>query len=132
MIERVERELLIPATCEAVWEAVTGPGWLADEVRLELHPGGEASFRDRRVDKTGWVEEVRAPARLAFWWGVDGQPATRVELTLEPIALDPRIERDGDGTRLRVVECRPLELIDLIGTPLAGGGRPFGPALVAA
>jgi hypothetical protein len=43
---------------------------------------------------------------------------------------------DGDATRLRVVETRPLDMLDLVGTPLPGlgglGGRTYGPALVAA
>ena len=37
-------------------------GWLADEVELELRPGGDASFRIGDEVRTGWVEEVRAPA----------------------------------------------------------------------
>lgn len=123
-IDRVQRELLLPASPRDVWDAVTSPGWLADEVRLDLRPGGDATFRSRQAVKTGWVEEVRAPARLAFWWAADGEPATRVELTLEA---------ERDATRLRVVESRPLELLDLVATPLPGsGGRSFGPALVAA
>jgi uncharacterized protein YndB with AHSA1/START domain len=124
--ERIERELLLHASPEEVWEIVTGDGWLADEVELELVPGGEARFAsDGGAQKRGWVEEASAPARLAFWWASDGEPASRVELTLEP---------DGDSaTRLRVVETRPLDVLDLVGIPLPGtGGRSFGPALVAA
>jgi uncharacterized protein YndB with AHSA1/START domain len=125
MSDRVERELLLPASAEELWDAVTGDGWLADEVELDLHPGGDASFRSQDTVKTGWVEEVFPSERLAFWWATDGEPATRVELTLEP--------RDETLTRLRIVETRPLELLDLIGLPLPGnGGRSFGPALVAA
>jgi uncharacterized protein YndB with AHSA1/START domain len=125
MSERVERELEIPATAEEVWEAVTGESWLADEVQLDLRPGGDASFWSATDGvKTGWVEDVVEPERLAFWWATDGEPATRVELTLLP---------DGELTRLRVVETRPLDLLDLVGTPLPGvGGKTFGPALVAA
>ncbi len=125
MSDRVERELVLPATREDVWEAVTGDGWLADEVMLELLPGGEARFSSGSEIKTGWVEEAIAPSRLAFWWANDGDPATRVELTLE---------RDGEAaTRLRVVESRPLDVLDLVGTPLPGtAGRSFGPALLAA
>jgi uncharacterized protein YndB with AHSA1/START domain len=125
VLERIERELLLPAAREQLWEIVTSDGWLADEVRLDLTPGGDAAFRSRGVVKRGWVEEVRAPARLAFWWAADGDPATRVELTLAP---------EGDAvTRLRVVETRPLDVLDLVGTPLPGvAGRSFGPALVAA
>ena len=124
MAERIERELLIAASPEDVWEAVTGESWLADEVTLDLTPGGDAEFRTRDEVKTGWVEDVLAPERLAFWWTTDGEPATRVELTLTPA---------DDATLLRVVETRPLELLDLVGMPLPGiGGKTFGPALVAA
>jgi uncharacterized protein YndB with AHSA1/START domain len=124
MAERIERELLIDAAPEDVWDAITGEGWLADEVSLDLVPGGDAEFRTRDEVKSGWVEDVHAPDRLAFWWAADGEPATRVELTLSPA---------DELTRLRVVETRPLELLDLVGTPLPGaGGRTFGPALVAA
>ena len=130
MANRVQRELSLPASLQDVWDAVTGDGWLADEVRFDLRPGGDAYFRDAEDVKTGWIEEVRAPdaaetrARLAFWWASDGDPATRVELTLE---------QRSDSTRLRVVETRPLELLDLVGVPLPGvSGPSFGPALVAA
>jgi uncharacterized protein YndB with AHSA1/START domain len=121
MSDRIERELLLPASREEVWDTVVRDGWLADEVEFDLRPGGDAEFRSSDTAKSGWVEEVREPARLAFWWAADGEPATRVELTLDDV---------GAHTRLRVVETRPLEALDL---PLPGiGGRTFGPALVAA
>jgi uncharacterized protein YndB with AHSA1/START domain len=124
MAERIERELLIAASPEEVWDAVTGESWLADEVLLDLRPGGDAEFRSEEAVKTGWVEDVQAPERLAFWWACDGEPATRVELTLTP---------EAQATLLRVVETRPLELLDLVGMPLPrAGGKTFGPALVAA
>jgi uncharacterized protein YndB with AHSA1/START domain len=126
MSDRIERELLVDASPDEVWEAVTRDGWLADEVELDLRPGGDAQFRSADGVKSGWIEEISAPARLTFWWAVDGEPATRVELTLAP-------EAKSSMTRLRVVETRPLELLDLVGLPLRGiGGRTFGPALVAA
>jgi uncharacterized protein YndB with AHSA1/START domain len=125
MSDRIERELLVPASAQEVWDAVTSSGWLADEVALHLTPGGDALFRSERgPDKTGWVEDVHAPERLIFWWAADGEPATRVELT---------IAEELEATRLRVVETRPLEMLDLVGMPLRGiGGASFGPALVAA
>jgi uncharacterized protein YndB with AHSA1/START domain len=137
MTDRIERELELPAPSDEVWEALTDPeqlaGWLADEVRFDLRPGGDASFRDGDVIRRGWVEEVAPPdspagreaggGRLAFWWASDDEPATRVELTLEPAP---------GGTLLRVVETRPLELVDAIGSPLFGSGTAsFGPELVA-
>ena len=125
MPERIERTLSLPAPPETIWEVVTDDGWLADEVCFDLRPGGDAHFQSQASSKAGWVEEAIAPSRLAFWWAVDDEPATRVELTLE--------SQDDGGTRLRVVESRPLDVLDLIGTPLRRtGGVPFGPALVAA
>jgi uncharacterized protein YndB with AHSA1/START domain len=134
MTDLIEREMDLAATPDAVWEALTDPdwlgSWLADAVELELWPGGEARFAVGDSVRTGWVEEVTPPGdergdgRLAFWWAEDGEPASRVELSLSP--LDP-------GTRLRVVETRPLQLLDLVGVPLPGqAGQRFGPALVAA
>jgi uncharacterized protein YndB with AHSA1/START domain len=125
MSDRIERELVIHACRERVWEAITSDGWLGDEVALELLPGGDAHMRSGDEVKTGWVEEAVAPVRLAFWWATDGDPATRVELTLE--------QAGEAATLLRVVESRPLDVLDLVGTPLPGaGGSTFGPALVAA
>jgi uncharacterized protein YndB with AHSA1/START domain len=143
MTDLIERELELPAPPEAVWEVLTDPGWLqewlADEVSLQLSPGGDARFRIGEETRNGWVEEVTPPSegatgRLAFWWETGGGEAgdmSRVALELTHLA---------QGTRLRVVESRPLDVLDLVGTPLGGhtdtvgdlGGERFGPALVAA
>ena len=49
MTDQIERELLLPGTPAELWPALTDPdwlgSWLADEVVLELTPGGEARFR---------------------------------------------------------------------------------------
>jgi uncharacterized protein YndB with AHSA1/START domain len=132
MVDQIERELLLPAPPEEVWDVVTAPGWLADDVVLELVPGGGAQFVSGEQVKDGWIEEAVAPGtaagdagRLAFWWAADGDPATRVELTLEP---------EGEAsTRLRVIEARPLDVLDVVGIPLPGSsGANRGPALLAA
>lgn len=130
MDDQIQRELWVQAPAREVWEVVTGADWLAEETLLELCPGGEAFFRDGSEVRTGWVEEAIAPGeggspgRLAFWWAREEDAATRVEITLEP--------RES-STRVRVVEARPLELLDLVGLPLGRpSGRTFGPALVAA
>ncbi len=130
MTECVKRELLLPASVQDVWDVVTADGWLADEVNLDLRTGGEARFCLDGEARTGWVEEVVVPdeaarrARLIFWWAADGEPASRVELT---------VEAQDAVSRLRIAETRPLELLDLVGVPLPGvSGPSFGPALVAA
>src|SRR5436305_9936655 len=126
MANQIERQIDLHGTPEELWLAITDAaalsGWLADEVQLELVPGGEACFRDGDVVRGGWVEEVLPPggparadgvaARLAFWWNAEGEPASRVELTLIPLR--------ESLTRLRVVEAQPLEALDLVGLPLPG------------
>ena len=64
--------------------------------------------------------------RLCFWWQAGDEAASRVSLEL--IAGD-------DETTLRVIEARPLEVLDLVGLPMSGnaaGGERYGPALIAA
>ena len=136
MTDRIERICELEATPTTVWQAITDPdwlcSWLADEAVLELVPGGEARFVVDGQERAGWVEEVIAPAdgrggRLSFWWQEDDEPASRV--TFEVAA-------ERQGTRLRIEETRPLEVLDLVGIPLrstgGAGSSSFGPALVAA
>jgi uncharacterized protein YndB with AHSA1/START domain len=134
MSDMIERRIELPASLEIAWQAVTDPEWLAlwlaDEIVIDPRPGGEARFQTGSETRTGWIEEVCAPedrgaGRLAFWWAVDDEPASRVELTLTEI--------EAGRTLLRVVESRPLDVLDLVGTPLRGhGGATYGPALIAA
>ena len=135
MTDIIEREIELPATVQTVWQAVTDPDclseWLADEVSLDLRPGGEARFISGKEVRTGWVEEISPPddegpgtGRLAFWWSVDDEPASRVCFSVT--------SRDDGATVLRIVETRPLAVLDLVGVPLPGhGGTTYGPALVA-
>jgi uncharacterized protein YndB with AHSA1/START domain len=134
MSDRIERRIELPTSLELAWQAVTDPDWLAlwlaDEIHLDPRPGGEARFQIGSETRTGWIEELcppddRSAGRMAFWWAVDEEPASRVELTLTEI--------ESDRTLLRVVESRPLDVLDLVGTPLPGHrGATYGPALVAA
>jgi uncharacterized protein YndB with AHSA1/START domain len=130
MPDRIERELVLPAPPEDVWNLITGPDWLAEDVELDLVPGGEARFTSEDLTRTGWVESALAPepeqagGHLIFWWSGDGEPASRVELVLEP--------EPGSSTRLRVLEERPLEVLDLVGLPLPGQSQSDrGPMLLS-
>lgn len=128
-IERIDRDVLVPARPDAVWTVITSDGWLAERVELELTPGGDARFSDPGGERTGWVEEALPPSgdgpgRLVYWWGPEGEPATRVELTLVP--------EGRASTRLRVIESRPLEALELVALPLPGQGDVSrGPAMLA-
>ena len=99
------REITLPATAEEVWRSLEEPAWLGGDASIELHPDGEV----RAGDRTGFVEEVDEERRLVFWWAAPDEDSTRVELSLE---------EDGDVTHVRVVESRPLAMLDLYGAEI--------------
>jgi uncharacterized protein YndB with AHSA1/START domain len=117
MKDAVERELLVPEAPEEVWRSLSQPGWLGDDASIELWPAGEV----RAGERSGFVEEADEPRRLVFWWSVPGEEASRVELDLE---------EEDDGTRVRVTESRPLEILSVrardlaVEIDLAGGSGP--------
>jgi len=119
MDELVERELTVPEGIEEVWELLAEPEWLGEDASIELREAGDV----RAGARTGFVEEVDEPRRLAFWWSAPDEESSRVELELE--------ETDA-GTHIRVTESRPLAILD--GRDLAvelggsGGGGPVASA----
>ena len=95
----IHREIVLPAPRAEVWEALTEPerleDWFANDVDLDLRPGGGASFRwSNGEERHATVTEVDFEHRLTFEWDEEGE----VELTLDD---------DADGTRLTVVESSP-------------------------
>jgi uncharacterized protein YndB with AHSA1/START domain len=95
----IRKEIVLPATRDDVWEALTDEDrledWFATAVELDLRPGGGASFRwSNGEERHATVTEVEPARRLAFDWEDEGT----VEFTLDD---------DVDGTRLVVVESSP-------------------------
>ena len=106
-MDTADSELVVPATVEETWEAITDPDqlgeWLAEDAEVELLPGGDLRIAFDDGERSGFVEEVDEPRRLVFWWSEADEESTRVEIDLEP---------EPDGTRVRVVESRPLRDLD--------------------
>jgi uncharacterized protein YndB with AHSA1/START domain len=129
--DEVTRELLIPAQPAEVWSTLTDPdaleGWFADEATLDPEPGGEVRFRlPDGEERSGFVEEVAEPDRLAFWWRPaedPDSPLTRVEFSLT---------EEAEGTLLRVVESRPtISLETLLSPSFEPGWGAEGPQMRA-
>jgi uncharacterized protein YndB with AHSA1/START domain len=107
--DRIERNVVIAATLERVWELVTSPEhvgrWFADGgAEIDLRPGGVMTLTwQAHGTFYGRVEVVEPPHRFAYRWlwkmNLEAQPvpgnSTLAEFTLA---------RDGDGTRVTVVE----------------------------
>ena len=92
----VTREVVVPAPPEEVWQALTEPErleeWFANEVELDVRPGGAGLFRwDDGEERRAVVREVEPEERLVLDWDDEG----RVVFTLEEVP---------DGTRISVRE----------------------------
>jgi uncharacterized protein YndB with AHSA1/START domain len=96
----VEREIVLPAPPEAVWESL--PAVFGDGGEVVAEPGGSLRSVGPDGARIGVVEEADAPHRLTFWWvPVDGDDApSHVE-----IALDPVETGNGVGTIVHVREA---------------------------
>jgi len=107
--DRVEREILIDAPIEVVWEVISDPahvsGWFGEIAEIDLRPGGRITHAWEEegglTEERGIVEKVEPPHYFAYRWirGAEAEArednSTLVEFTLT---------LDGEGTRLRVVE----------------------------
>jgi uncharacterized protein YndB with AHSA1/START domain len=102
----VERELMIDASPETVWEFLVDPGkavrWMGQAAELEPRPGGlyRVGVIPGRVARGEFVE-LDPPHRLVFTWGwEDGEDgpgvvppgSSTIEIVLTAV---------GSGTRLR-------------------------------
>jgi uncharacterized protein YndB with AHSA1/START domain len=125
--ERIEREIIVPASPEETWRAVTDADqvteWLAEEASFDLRPGGELAVRFEGDLREGFFEEVEEESRIVFWWGEPGEELTRVEIDLAEV---------DDGTRVRVVEVRPLVTVDAFGTGIESDFGGTAPQMSAA
>jgi uncharacterized protein YndB with AHSA1/START domain len=104
--DRIEREIVVAAPPERLWEILTRPEhiarWFMMESQVDLRPGGAMVLTSEEFGKfQGVVETVDPPHVFSYRWArhpdipVAEGTATLVEFTLTP---------EGDGTRLRVVE----------------------------
>jgi uncharacterized protein YndB with AHSA1/START domain len=112
----VERETMVEATPEEVWEALTDEDrleeWMAPDVELDPVEGGDVAVRDGDDERAGTVEILEENERLAFTWSRPGEGESFVEFTIEALP---------GGSRVTVVET-PIGP-----TAIAAGG--WGPRL---
>jgi uncharacterized protein YndB with AHSA1/START domain len=99
----IEREIVIEASPETVWELLVDPdeatGWMGQAATFDLRPGGR--YRVEVVPgrtASGEFVEIDPPHRLVYTWGWehDGSPVPPGSTTIE-FELTP----SGDGTLLR-------------------------------
>jgi uncharacterized protein YndB with AHSA1/START domain len=108
-IDRIEKDVLIAAPLERVWELITTAEhlgrWFGNAgAEIELRPGGALALHWQEQGSVyGRVEAVEPPRRFAFRWVLAGEPQaepTPANSTLTEFTL----AAEGDGTRVAVVE----------------------------
>src|SRR3954467_3598997 len=121
----VERDTLVEASPEEVWEALTDEDrleeWLAPDVELDPVEGGEISVSDGEDRRTGTVETVEEDERFAFTWTRPGEGESFVEFTIEALP---------GGSRVTVIETPTYSAATHTAagsTAIAAGG--WGPRL---
>src|SRR3954449_13020898 len=91
----VERDTLVEASPEEVWEALTDEDrleeWLAPDVELDPTEGGEIAVRDGDDERAGTVETVEENERFAFTWPRPGEDESFVEFTIEALPGGSRV-----------------------------------------
>jgi uncharacterized protein YndB with AHSA1/START domain len=91
----VERELVVEADPERVWDALTDESiladWFAPEAQLDPAVGGEVEFECEDGRRAGTVVRVEPERELAFTWARPGEDESLVEFTLEPVVGGTRI-----------------------------------------
>ena len=95
-MDRAESEVLVPASPEETWEAITDPEhlgeWLAEDAEVELRPGGDlriglptasaAASSRRSTSRAGWSsggarsERGVEPGRDRARAGARGDPSS--------------------------------------------------------
>jgi uncharacterized protein YndB with AHSA1/START domain len=103
--DTIERELVLNAPVERVWDAITDAGqvsaWFGVQAEIDLRPGGGVVFVVQEGQFRARVVDVDPPRRFAYRWSLDKDtdvdvgPTTLVTFTLEPW---------NGGTRLLLVE----------------------------
>ena len=103
---QIEREILIEAPIEVVWNVVTEPRhiqqWFADEAEVELRVGGSGRMRFKSGDSYKLqIEAVEPPRRFTFRWV---QPEGSVVRADNSMLVEFTLQPEAGRTRLRVVE----------------------------
>jgi uncharacterized protein YndB with AHSA1/START domain len=94
----VTRELVLPAEPEEVWDALTSPErleeWFANDVELDVTPGGDGVFRWESGEvKRAVVDAVEEGRLLTMRWWDEKTPAetTTVAIAVEEVAAGTRV-----------------------------------------
>lgn len=108
-MDSIEREVVIDAPVDRVWELVTKAEhlgrWFGDAgAEVDLRPGGALELRWTEDRARGRIEAVEPPRLFVFRWAPFEDPGGRQPTDDNSTRVEFTLSEEGDGTRLRVVE----------------------------
>jgi uncharacterized protein YndB with AHSA1/START domain len=108
--DKIERETVINAPVERVWELITEAEhvgrWFGDAgAEIDLRPGGAMVLRwaDAGTSR-GRVVAVEPRTRFAYRWAPFKDPGGEEPVEGNSTLVEFTLQAEGDATRLRVVE----------------------------
>ena len=108
--DQIERETVIHAPVERVWELITDAEhlgrWFGDAgAEIDLRPGGAMVLRWTEHGTTrGRVVTVEPHTRFSYRWAPFKDPAGEEPVEGNSTLVEFKLQPEGDATRLRVVE----------------------------
>ena len=108
--DHIERETLIAAPAERVWSLLTEAehlgSWFGDAgAEIDLREGGSLVLRwTEHGTSHGRVVAVEPHERFAFRWAPFKDPGGEEPIEGNSTLVEFTLHREGDATRLRVVE----------------------------
>jgi uncharacterized protein YndB with AHSA1/START domain len=105
--DRIEREVVIAAPPERVWEIITQAEhvgeWFGDSAEIDLRPGGTMMLRwEKHGTHYATIDKIEPPRYFSYRWNptVTGEKPGNDDSTLVEFTLTPH----DNQTLLRVVE----------------------------
>jgi uncharacterized protein YndB with AHSA1/START domain len=111
-VTEVQRSIRFPLPADEVWDVICDPAllgeWFDGDAHVDLRPGGELVVTGTNGVRRAVVDDV-APGRcLTFTWTSDDeQPASTVEIELEP-------RDDGCEVHVREQLVEVVEVVEVV------------------
>jgi uncharacterized protein YndB with AHSA1/START domain len=109
-VDRIEREVVIEAPQERVWELLTEAEhlgtWFGDAgAEIDLRVGGSLVMHWKEHGTThARIERIEEPSRFAFRWAPFKDPGGTEPIEGNSTQVDFTLAAEGGATRVRVVE----------------------------
>ena len=108
--DRIEREIVVAAPQERVWEIITQAGhvgkWFGESAEVDLRPGGSIVLRwEKYGTMYGMIEKIDEPHYFSYRWmpGMIGEKPGNENSTLVEFTLTPQGKLTSKGASYHIL-----------------------------